>query len=55
MRLSSDDYDPAESRGVHRGDDPAVPRHHQPLHRDPQDSREGQQEVIPASQAFICG
>merc|ERR1719400_1013179 len=32
-----DDYDPSECRGVHCGHHPALPRHHQPLHRDPQD------------------
>ena len=52
---TSDDNDPTESGGVHCGNHPAVPRHHQPLHWDPQDPWESQQKVIPASQAFICG
>ena len=53
MQSFTDDNDPSECRGVHRGDHPALPRHHQPLHRDPQDPRESQQKVIPPSQAFI--
>merc|ERR1712080_548584 len=36
-RLSPEEY---------RGHHPALPRHYQPLHRDPQDSGEGQQEIV---------
>jgi hypothetical protein len=41
----SHDHASAVAGGVHRGHDRALLGHHQPVHRNPQDPRQDQQEV----------
>ena len=40
--IYSDDYEPCIRGGVHNGHHPALSRHHQPFHGDPQDPQQVQ-------------
>ena len=49
-----DDHDPCLPRGLHQRDHRALPRHHQPLPRDPEDPRQGQQEISRKEEKLCC-